>query len=190
MGNQIRNLRESVHINSPRMRMAQENFVVEMSNLQRISDSMASDAMQREIKSFQKGMKLKQDLQSKQSQLEMQPEYDDGIIDELEAEVSNMLVSINKHDVNLDKEKLPKFDIFVPIKGDDNPRRSSRRPSGRRSSQNKENQDSQMIIDKEPKLSGRFSPKRSLSDPLDLRHNSLSGITEMSELSGITEIAE
>merc|ERR1712096_368482 len=112
-------------------------------------------------KSFQKGMKLKQDLQSKQSQLEMQLEYDDGIIDELELEITNMLLSINKHDINLDKEKLPKFGIFVPIKGEESARRSSRRRSSRRSSQNKENRDSQMIIDKEPKSSGLFSPKRS-----------------------------
>ena len=124
--NQIRNLRESVHINSPKLRMGQEDFIVEMSNLQRISDSMANDAMQREIKhqkasdiqrkSFQKGLKLKQDLQAKQAQLETQLEYDDGIIDELEGEIANMLITVNGHKVNLDKEKLPKFEIFVPVK--------------------------------------------------------------------------
>ena len=124
--NQIRNLKESVHINSPKCRLGQENLSVEMRQLQRISDSMANDAMQREIKhqkasdiqrkSFEVGLKHKQDLQSRQAQLEMQLETDDSIINDLEKDISKMLISINTYKVDLDAERLPKFSIFVPVK--------------------------------------------------------------------------
>jgi len=126
--NQIRNLRESVHINSARTRMGMEDCIDEMTNMQRIQDSMANDALQRDIqhekassiqrKSFERGMKQKQGLRFKQSQLETQLEYDDGTIDKLEKEISEMLFNVNMHEVNLDHEKLPKFEIFVPIKAE------------------------------------------------------------------------
>jgi len=136
-------------------------LITEMSNLQRISDSMASDAMQREIKhqkasdiqrrSFQKGVKLKHELQSKQHQLEQQLEYDDGIIDELETEIADMLVVINGYKVRL---KLPTFDIFVPIKdakrkakksGEDSRRKTQSLPLKIKTG-NKENEQAKMDI--------------------------------------------
>eukprot|EP01083_Nonionella_stella_P080515 221320_1 len=114
----IRYIRRSVSL-------CQQPFGTEMEPLRRIWVTIEDDAFHRQIKhqkasdiqrkSVDKGLQLKQRLERKQVQLEMQLTSDDDIIGMLEEQISNLLNQINKHDLNLDQERLQKIHMYVPM---------------------------------------------------------------------------